>query len=277
MLFTVSKPEPCGGLSRRLFSRLHLIAAGMILTCPACSTRYQADAAKFPPEGRDVRCAKCSHVWRQAGPEPEYVAPPEPVAEAVPEPAPAYQAPPPPPPEPVPESYAQVRVRDLEPQPQAEVQAAEVRRPLSSSPVVLKAGWIVLGLAVVAVFACAYLFRQQIAGAWPQSASVYAALGVKVNTAGLEFEDYAYHQDVQDGKVVLTVTGSIRNITARELPVPQVRVGLVDDERRELYHWTFAPEVMTLRPGQTTRFVTRLSSPPEGARQLNLRFAKAGE
>ena len=40
----------------------------MILTCPACGTRYQADEAKFPPDGRMVRCAKCSHVWHQAGP-----------------------------------------------------------------------------------------------------------------------------------------------------------------------------------------------------------------
>src|ERR1700748_2878602 len=41
----------------------------MILTCPNCSTRYQADEAKFPPSGRQVRCAKCGHVWHQPGPE----------------------------------------------------------------------------------------------------------------------------------------------------------------------------------------------------------------
>ena len=55
----------------------------MILTCPACGTRYQADEAKFPPDGRMVRCAKCSHVWHQQGlgaaPEPD-------VAEIAPEP-----------------------------------------------------------------------------------------------------------------------------------------------------------------------------------------------
>src|ERR1700761_3483449 len=47
----------------------------MILTCPACATRYQADEAKFPPQGRQVRCAKCGHVWHQPGPMP--VAEPE--------------------------------------------------------------------------------------------------------------------------------------------------------------------------------------------------------
>src|SRR5512135_1482906 len=49
----------------------------MILTCPQCATRYQVDADKFPPAGRNVRCAKCGHVWHQLGPAPE----PDPDAE----------------------------------------------------------------------------------------------------------------------------------------------------------------------------------------------------
>src|SRR3569833_3062597 len=49
----------------------------MILTCPQCDTRYQADVSKFPAAGRNVRCAKCGHVWHQLGPEPE----PDPEAE----------------------------------------------------------------------------------------------------------------------------------------------------------------------------------------------------
>jgi hypothetical protein len=61
------------------------------------------------------------------------------------------------------------------------------------------------------------------------------------------------------------------------LPVPQIRVALIDEDRRELYHWTFLPGVMTLRPGQTATFNTRLANPPVGARRFELRFAKAGE
>jgi predicted Zn finger-like uncharacterized protein len=51
----------------------------MILTCPACATRYQTDEAKFPPDGRQVRCAKCSHVWHQAAPVPEAPPPKHPL------------------------------------------------------------------------------------------------------------------------------------------------------------------------------------------------------
>ena len=53
-----------------------------LIICPVCDTRYETKAV-FPPEGRKVRCSKCSHVWQA-----------QPVT--VPEPAPKMPAPPPP-------------------------------------------------------------------------------------------------------------------------------------------------------------------------------------
>ena len=40
----------------------------MILTCPACATRYSADPASLGPYGRKVRCAKCNETWTQPPP-----------------------------------------------------------------------------------------------------------------------------------------------------------------------------------------------------------------
>ena len=61
----------------------------MIIACPSCGARFNLDAAKLLPAGRNVRCAKCAHRWRQM-PEgddgPLETAAPEP---AQPEPAPA--------------------------------------------------------------------------------------------------------------------------------------------------------------------------------------------
>ena len=34
-----------------------------LIICPVCDTRYET-AAVFPPEGRKVRCSKCTHVWQ---------------------------------------------------------------------------------------------------------------------------------------------------------------------------------------------------------------------
>jgi predicted Zn finger-like uncharacterized protein len=41
----------------------------MILTCPACGTRYVVKDGAIPPGGRQVRCASCKHSWHQ-DPEP---------------------------------------------------------------------------------------------------------------------------------------------------------------------------------------------------------------
>ena len=42
----------------------------MILTCPACDTKYVVKDNAIPPGGRQVRCASCKHSWHQ---DPEFV------------------------------------------------------------------------------------------------------------------------------------------------------------------------------------------------------------
>lgn len=46
----------------------------MILTCPACSTKYVVKDGAIPPGGRQVRCASCKHSWHQ---DPEIAAGPD--------------------------------------------------------------------------------------------------------------------------------------------------------------------------------------------------------
>ena len=43
----------------------------MILTCPACSTKYVVKDGAIPPAGRQVRCASCRHSWHQEPDEAE--------------------------------------------------------------------------------------------------------------------------------------------------------------------------------------------------------------
>jgi len=139
------------------------------------------------------------------------------------------------------------------------------------------AGWVGLIVLILLVGWTAMKFRQQIATVWPQSASVYSALGVKMKATGLDIQDVSFHRGVEAGQSVMTVTGTITNPTAHELPMSPLRAALIDDDRHELFHWTFTPNVMTLKAGQSTKFSTRLNDPPAGARHFELRFAKAGE
>jgi predicted Zn finger-like uncharacterized protein len=238
----------------------------MILTCPACDTRYQADEAKFPPDGRMVRCAKCGHVWHQPGP----VATPEPDVAAI-----------------APEPQAQMRASAPEPDPifssiRAFAPKGEAP-PLEREPIAwgamlgVAAGWIALVAVVLVIGYSAVKYRQEIAMIWPQSAGVYSSLGLKVNNRGIDFAHVDYHRESEDGQVVLAVTGTIVNDGNRELPVPQsVRVTLSDASNHELYHWNFTPNVQTLKPGQSATFLTRLSSPPAAATHLEVRFSPNG-
>ena len=235
----------------------------MILTCPQCATRYQTDAAAFPPAGRKVRCAKCGHVWHQEG------APRE--AEAEPE---IEIIPPAPPPGP----NAALRASAFAP---AAVTTSAIAEPTKTKTPGLEryataGGWLTLALVIFVIGWAAVTFRQNVATLWPQSASLYATLGLDVNARGIAFDGVAYRHETEDNQSVLAVTGRIVNISSRELPVPSVRVTLTGGDARELYHWNFKPDVATLAPGKSENFTTRLSSPPAAARHLELHFSDSG-
>ena len=222
----------------------------MILTCPECSTRYQAKEAAFQPSGRRVRCAKCGHSWHQAPPVAEADVEAQP-AEAAPAPAPRTRA---------------------EPAPEA-AEAPPAKRGFAMDRLALAGGWLGLVVVVLLIGWAAVSYRQEVATLWPQSATLYAALGLPVNVHGIAFTDVSYHRESEDKQTVLAVTGKLVNVSGREIAVPPVRVTLTGEDGRELYHWDFTPDVAVLRAGQSVDFQTRLSSPPSAARHLTVRFA----
>jgi predicted Zn finger-like uncharacterized protein len=245
----------------------------MILTCPSCSTRYQADSARFARPGRNVRCAKCGHVWFQTAPqaEPE----PEPVLELVakPEPLSAPGAPPPPgPPSPSVESLVTPAQEEMAP-----ARPKKPRRPARRAALADAVAWAALILLAATIGWAAVQFRQTIVEFWPGVAPLYEAAGLAVQPEGIALTDIAYQHEVEDGQPVLAVTGKVRNVSDRELPVPVIRVMLSNEAKQEIYHWMFDAGVPSLKPGAESPFVTRLSSPPREARNLNIRFAEAGE
>ncbi|MBS0470266.1 MAG: zinc-ribbon domain-containing protein [Proteobacteria bacterium] len=246
----------------------------MILTCPQCETRYQVDGSKFPAAGRSVRCAKCGNVWHQLGPEAPQPDPEAEVAVQEPEPPAPVRSPEPPPPRVAAFAPSVETPSDDEPD---EVAPAPAPRRRVFANLGIVGGWIFLILIVLVIGWAGVSFRDSVATWLPQTSSLYAAAGLPVNPQGIDFLDVAYQTQTEDGQVVLAVTGKIVNRSDHELTVPLVRVALFDMDRHELYHWTFVPGVSTLKPGESAKFRTRLSSPPAGTHNLEVRFAKAGE
>ncbi len=256
----------------------------MIITCPECATRYQADAAKFPAAGRKVKCAKCGHAWHQDPPAAEAVVD---IEEPIVRPEPPAPPPPPPPPPPVVSQpvVEAPRVSAFAPEPAyvppAPVAAAVLDAPRRPSVwpgrLGVMVGWgLLVAILLIAGWGAVH-YRQTVATLWPQTASLYKMFGMPVNALGIDFQNVSYKREKQDGQSVLAITGRLVNISGRELPVPQIRAALNDDQERELYHWTFSSGVVTMKPGQVAKFVTRISSPPPGAKHLKLRFSKDGE
>jgi predicted Zn finger-like uncharacterized protein len=292
----------------------------MILTCPICSTRYAVDANSIPPEGREVRCARCGHTWYQ---EPQADDPDPSIFEG----EPAQTAPEPPPDlmpdlspdvstdlaaelmampdmqdlapamDPDTETVADIR-RDVDSEAEAAIARRQQRlreagliadtpddapnRPptlwqMALARTILGIGWLGLIGLVLAVGWAALIYRPLLIQYWPQSATLYDAVGIKPDIAALKFASVAYRTAEEDGQPVLLVTGTLANDGAKEMVVPPVRVALLDAGRRELYHWTFSPSALTLAPGRTARFTTRVANPPASTRQLELHFVKTSD
>ncbi len=231
--------------------------ATMILTCPQCETRYRVEAAQFLTAGRKVRCAKCGNIWHQAPPEPEstqqqeFAVPPGVTIDE------------------------RTGAADVVSSPADRVlarKAAPRERPWAER-LGLIAGWAALAAMIFLIGWMGLRFRQEIAVLWPPSSSLYGTFGVAVNVHGIAINNWTYRWETENGQSVVVVTGNLVNLSSRELTVPPVRVALTDDDQRELYHWTFKPPQPTLKPGHNLSFLTRLSSPPPGARHLQLRFA----
>lgn len=70
----------------------------MILTCPACDTKYVVKDGAIPPGGRKVRCASCKHSWHQ-DPDPVEAADEADGSESLPNPLAGIAGPPEPEPD----------------------------------------------------------------------------------------------------------------------------------------------------------------------------------
>jgi predicted Zn finger-like uncharacterized protein len=130
--------------------------------------------------------------------------------------------------------------------------------------------------ASIAICSFLVLIRDQIVRDAPDLASLFEFVGLEVNLRGLEFRDLRTFSEVAEGKPVLVVEGTIRNIGEEQTPVPAVRLSIRGTDLQEIYAWTVAPRTTMLKGLDETRFRTILSNPPEGASDIQVRFIDRG-
>lgn len=218
----------------------------MILTCPACATRYFVDDDRIGPSGRTVRCASCGSAWRAQLEEPleltssaeEGAIAREPLSFKSDEETEAPSAP---------ELPKAFRARQQQKRKMREAAVAGVV-------------WAGLASGFVALFAAAYLFRVDVVKLYPSTAGAYAAVGMPVNPTGLEFEKVKA-DPAADGLPAVVVTGLVRNVEKEAAHVPPVLVALLDKGGKKLATRVVKVSGAPIAPGKALSFSVALADP----------------
>jgi predicted Zn finger-like uncharacterized protein len=283
----------------------------MLIVCPTCSTSYMIDPASLGRDGRTVRCGRCKNLWfaappspvagfvadviaeaeaREASAEPNSVTAtagaddfgqelPHTAAEvatagesenAAQESLPADQAP-----SLVPSS--EPALAD-EPRTDGEIFVARRTRMHAKRKEKRKSSkWTALILVLLGFNVALIGARNEVVRYLPQTASLFAAIGLPVNLRHLTFEDVKISKEENDGVPVLTVEGTIASQSNKPVEVPRIRFAVRNATAQEIYAWTARPSRSILEPGQKLPFRSRLASPPAEASDVMVRFVNAGD
>lgn len=246
----------------------------MDIACPECAAAYEIDEATIGPSGRKVRCAACGHVWRVSPAAAETAAPPEP--EALPEanattdPAPAEPASeepaaetPPALPEPV-EEQPPPKTRWLKDPKKGGGGPGAFRKILN---------WRTGAIAAAMILVAGGIHqRERVVRHLPQTARLFAAVGLPVNLRGIEIRSVQSRVVEDSDETVLVVEGELVNVANRRVDVPRLHFSLAGADGRQVYVWSAQADRGVLQPGETLVFRRRLAAPPAEAKAVSVRF-----
>lgn len=240
----------------------------MILTCASCSSRYYASDDSIGA-GRMVRCAACGYEWLA---EPSLV-----LEKAVEAPQDGG----------APARLTRELVERLRGQPRAPaaaqaptspaalIRARQAKRERRHRLLQAGAAWGVAAAGVAAVFGAGAAARDGLAQAWPQSATLFEALGLEVNAYGLTIEDVAVDWE-QGSDQTVRVHGLVRNLREEPVQAPPLRLVLRDAAGAEAAAVVAHPARAVLAPLGITTFEARFQRPPREAVGLEVLFTRLG-
>lgn len=245
----------------------------MILTCPECTTRYSAKADSIGPNGRTVRCAKCSATWFVAA-DPDILALSDQendsglTAASVAGASAGFK------PEPRPEASNTIN----KPIPAGAATAASIRDNADRSRVRRRLFGVSMiwgvTLALLALIAlAAYLFRQPIVERFPSTSTIYKSFGIDVAQNGLTFQTVQSRSAIVEGVPTLIVDGVVQNLTSENMAARPVLLSLHNGGGDELTRWIVELPKPNLAGRGAQTFVTSYPNPPIDASILRYRFA----
>jgi predicted Zn finger-like uncharacterized protein len=272
----------------------------MLIACPNCSTSYMIDPASLGEAGRTVRCARCKTTWFASKPEMAgagtddepasaigVIRPDQRTGDGGEDSTAADQAT-----EPAAQSenaaQAPVTMTDAPPiapdvpaaSPEATSETDEIenfaarRKRLQARrrKEQRSSRWTALILVLFAFNVALIGARSEVVRFFPQTASLFAAVGLPVNLRHLKFENMRISKETQEGLAALVIEGTIVSVASKPTEVPRLRFAARDASGQEVYTWNALPSRSILEPGEKLDFRSRFVSPPPNATDVMVRF-----
>jgi predicted Zn finger-like uncharacterized protein len=135
--------------------------------------------------------------------------------------------------------------------------------------------WTAVILVLVAFNVALVGARNDVVRSLPQTASLFAAIGLPVNLRGLKFANVRISKEAQDGTNTLTVAGVVLSEVGKAVEVPRLRFAARNATGQEIYTWTMPPPRSILGPGERLEFRSQIPAPPADASDVLVRFVTA--
>jgi predicted Zn finger-like uncharacterized protein len=230
----------------------------MIVSCPSCATRYDLAASHFAAEGTMIKCAACGHSWLEGRAVEVIDVSPRQLPEVI-------------------DHHGLEPDREVRRLVEASLEAREAFAARRRDRRARLKRWSGLAVAILSPVILSGIFPEYVVRAAPAAVRAYEKLGMSVNIYGLELRRIEQQHTIEGGTRVLSIKGEIANVSGGERKIPWLRFALRDGANGEVYQWMLDSGARPLRSGEITSFVTRVATPPESARNLEIRFAHADE